>query len=278
MLSLHNATAQRGGNILLNKVNLTVAPGECVVIVGPNGAGKSSALKALSGDLTLQAGQVELNNANISQYSPLELAQLRAVLTQSYELAFPFSVTELVEMAGFCYQEQCSRQELKNYVTSAMNAVEVSHLANKCFTTLSGGEQQRVQLARVLAQLSPALEPAVIAQQGTPYLLIDEPTSSLDLYHQYHVMSLARAIAERGAGVVIVVHDLSLAASFADKLYVLKNGQVVASGKANEVLTRDILRQVYNVDANLSLASGQLPHLVIAQENQCITARGHYIA
>lgn len=270
MLSLHNASAQRGGNILLNNVSMTVSPGECVVIVGPNGAGKSSALKALSGDLPLQTGLVGLNNANIDQYSPLELAKLRAVLTQSYELAFPFSVTEVVEMASFCYQEQCSKQQLKQYVISAMNAVEVSHLANNCFTTLSGGEQQRVQLARVLAQLSPALEPAVMAKQGPAYLLIDEPTSSLDLYHQYHVMSLARKIAERGAGVAIVVHDLSLAASFADKLYVLKKGEVVASGKANEVLTRDILRQVYNVDANLSLASGQLPHLVIAQKNQCI--------
>ncbi len=275
MLSLQNATAQRGGNVLLNKVNLSVAAGECVVVVGPNGAGKSSALKALSGDLTLQAGEVILNDTNINQYTPVELARLRAVLTQSYELAFPFSVTEVVEMASFCYQEQCSKRQLDNYINLAINAVKVSHLADKCFTTLSGGEQQRVQLARVLAQLSPALQPAAMAAQGTPYLLIDEPTSSLDLYHQYHVMSLARSIADRGAGVVIVVHDLSLAASFADKLYVLKHGEVIASGKANEVLTRDILKQVYNVDAQLTFASGQLPHLVIAQNNQCIANAQH---
>ncbi|MCP4989417.1 MAG: heme ABC transporter ATP-binding protein [Colwellia sp.] len=273
MLSLHNATAQRGGNTLLNDVSLSVAPGECVVIVGPNGAGKSSALKALSGDLTLQAGKVYLNDTAIDQFTPLELAQRRAVLTQSYELAFPFSVTEVVEMASFCHQEQCSKQQLHDYALTAINEVEVHHLAKKCFTTLSGGEQQRVQLARVLAQLSPALEPSVIAKQGTPYLLIDEPTSSLDLYHQYHVMSLARAAADRGAGVVIVVHDLSLAASFADKLFVLKNGKLIASGKANDVLSSDILREVYNVDASLTLTSGQLPHLVISQHNECITQR-----
>jgi iron complex transport system ATP-binding protein len=270
MLSLHNASAQRGGNTLLNDVSLSVAAGECVVIVGPNGAGKSSALKALSGDLTLQSGAVYLNDTSIDQFTPLELAQRRAVLTQSYELAFPFSVTEVVEMASFCFQEQCSKQQLADYAIKAIDEVEVNHLANKCFTTLSGGEQQRVQLARVLAQLSPALEPSVIAKQGTPYLLIDEPTSSLDLYHQYHVMSLARAAADRGAGVIIVVHDLSLAASFADKLYILKNGKLVTSGKARDVLTSDFLREVYNVDASLTLASGQLPHLVISQHNQCI--------
>ncbi|MEW6995866.1 heme ABC transporter ATP-binding protein [Colwelliaceae bacterium MEBiC 14330] len=273
MLSLQNATAQRGGNTLLNDISLSVAAGECVVIVGPNGAGKSSALKALSGDLTLQSGQVYLNDTAIEQFTPIELAQRRAVLTQSYELAFPFSVTEVVEMASYCHQEQCSKQQLNNYARQAIDQVEVSHLAKKCFTTLSGGEQQRVQLARVLAQLSPALEPSVIAKQGTPYLLIDEPTSSLDLYHQYHVMSLARAAADKGAGVVIVVHDLSLAASFADKLYVLKNGKLVISGKANKVLTSDVLREVYNVDASLTLASGQLPHLVLSQNNQCILQR-----
>ena len=273
MLSLHNATAQRGGNTLLSDVSLSVAAGECVVIVGPNGAGKSSALKALSGDLTLKSGQVYLNDTSIEQFTPLELAQRRAVLTQSYELAFPFSVTEVVEMASYCHQEQCSKQQLADYASRAIDEVEVKHLAKKCFTTLSGGEQQRVQLARVLAQLSPALEPSVIAKQGTPYLLIDEPTSSLDLYHQYHVMSLARAAADKGAGVMIVVHDLSLAASFADKLYVLKNGKLVNSGKANEVLISDILREVYNVDASLTLASGQLPHLVISQQNQCIAPR-----
>ena len=273
MLSLQNATAIRGGNTLLNDVSLSVAAGECVVIVGPNGAGKSSALKALSGDLTLQSGQVYLNDTSIEQFTPLELAQRRAVLTQSYELAFPFSVTEVVEMASYCHQEQCSKQQLADYASRAIDEVEVSHLAKKCFTTLSGGEQQRVQLARVLAQLSPALEPLVIAKQGTPYLLIDEPTSSLDLYHQYHVMSLARAAADKGAGVIIVVHDLSLAASFADKLYVLKNGKLVISGKANKVLTSDVLREVYNVDASLTLASGQLPHLVISQQNQCIASR-----
>jgi iron complex transport system ATP-binding protein len=273
MLSLQNATAQRGGNTLLSDVSLSVAAGECVVIVGPNGAGKSSALKALSGDLTLQSGQVYLNDTCIEQFTSLELAQRRAVLTQSYELAFPFSVTEVVEMASYCHQEQCSKQQLADYASRAIDEVEVNHLAKKCFTTLSGGEQQRVQLARVLAQLSPALEPSVIAKQGTPYLLIDEPTSSLDLYHQYHVMSLARAAADKGAGVIIVVHDLSLAASFADKLYVLKNGKLVISGKANEVLTSDILREVYNVDASLTLASGQLPHLVISQQNQCIGQR-----
>ncbi len=169
--------------------------------------------------------------------------------------------------------QKLTKTVIRERVQNMAERLGINNLLSRQIAQLSGGEQQRVQLARVLAQLSPALEPSVIAKQGTPYLLIDEPTSSLDLYHQYHVMSLARAAADRGAGVIIVVHDLSLAASFADKLFVLKNGQVITSGKANDVLSSDILREVYNVDASLTLAPGQLPHLVISQHNECITQR-----
>lgn len=259
MLLGHNLTAKAGKKILLDKVNFAVNPYEVVVIIGPNGAGKSSLLKALCGDIPLSTGTVSINQQDLASYSITELATLRAVLTQNYELDFPFTVNEVVDMAHVVHQEQFSSVALKRYSSNAMQALGVTHLAQQCFTRLSGGEKQRVQLARVLCQLQPSL-----ANEKSAYLLIDEPTSSLDLYHQYEVMNQARAIAKQGAGVVAVVHDLSLAASFADRLYMLDNGGIVACGSPKQVLTQARLKKVYNINARLQVnIDDVLPHILI---------------
>lgn len=263
MLSGHNLTAQVGKKLLLDDVNFTVNPYEVVVIIGPNGAGKSSLLKALCGDIPLTTGSVSINQQNLTDYSLSELATLRAVLTQSYELDFPFTVNEVVDMAHVAHQQQFSSLALKRFSSNAMQALGVSHLAQQCFTRLSGGEKQRAQLARVLCQLQPSL-----ANKKNAYLLIDEPTSSLDLYHQYEVMAQAKAIAQQGAGVVAVVHDLSLAASFADRLYMLDKGRVVACGSPKQVLTQARLKKVYNIDATLQIdTDNALPHILIRKNN-----------
>jgi len=262
MLLGTNLTAKIGCKTLLDNVDFMVKPHEVVVIIGPNGAGKSSLLKALCGDIALTDGAVSINQQNLNDYSIAELAQLRAVLTQNYELDFPFTVNEVVDMAHVVHQEQFSNGALKRFSKSAMQALGVSHLAQQCFTQLSGGEKQRAQLARVLCQLQPSL-----AKKRTCYLLIDEPTSSLDLYHQYEVMTQARAIAKQGAGVVAVVHDLSLAASFADRLYMMNKGSVVASGSPKDVLTQARLSEVYKINAQLQVGlSDVLPHILISKE------------
>ena len=259
MLLGTNLTAKIGCKTLLDNVNFMVKPHEVVVIIGPNGAGKSSLLKALCGDIALTGGAVSINQQNLDDYSIAELAQLRAVLTQNYELDFPFTVNEVVDMAHVAHQEQFSNAALKRFSNNAMQALGVYHLAQQCFTRLSGGEKQRTQLARVLCQLQPSL-----INKQSAYLLIDEPTSSLDLYHQYEVMTQARDIAKQGAGVVAVVHDLSLAASFADRLYMMDEGEVVASGTPEEVLSQTRLNEIYKINAKLQIGlNDTLPHILI---------------
>ncbi|MCQ8878870.1 heme ABC transporter ATP-binding protein [Pseudoalteromonas shioyasakiensis] len=262
MLLANNLTAKIGNKTLLDNVDFIANSYEVVVIIGPNGAGKSSLLKALCGDIELSAGTVTINQQNLADYSIAELAQLRAVLTQNYDLDFPFTVNEVVDMAHVAHQEQFSSTALKRFSKNAMQALGVTHLAQQCFTQLSGGEKQRAQLARVLFQLQPSL-----AKKRTGYLLIDEPTSSLDLYHQYEVMTQARTIAKQGAGVIAVVHDLSLAASFADRLYMMEQGKVVVCGTPEQVLTQTRLGQVYKINAKLQAdLDGVLPHILINKE------------
>lgn len=260
MLSGNDLTAKVGSKVLIDNVDFVVNPREVVVVVGPNGAGKSSLLKALCGDIPLTNGFVSINQRNLTDYTIAELATLRAVLTQSYELDFPFTVNEVVDMAHFSHQAQQSPLALKQFSDEAMQALGITHLAQQCFTRLSGGEKQRAQLARVLCQLQPSL-----AKNKNAYLLIDEPTSSLDLYHQYEVMTLAKKVAKQGAGVVAVIHDLSLAASFADRIYMMNQGAVVAKGTPEQVLTQARMNEIYNVDAKLlTNLKDVLPHIVLA--------------
>ncbi|CAM3832450.1 MULTISPECIES: heme ABC transporter ATP-binding protein [Pseudoalteromonas] len=262
MLTGNQLSATVGQKVLLDNVDFVVKPYEVVVIIGPNGAGKSSLLKALCGDIPLSHGTVSINQRALAEYTITELATLRAVLTQNYELDFPFTVNEVVDMAHFAHQEQQSSLALKRFSHNAMQALGISHLAQQCFTRLSGGEKQRTQLARVLCQLQPSL-----VNQQSAYLLIDEPTSSLDLYHQYEVMNQARLVAEQGAGVVAVVHDLSLAASFADRIYMLNEGRVVAAGSPQQVLTQARLNEVYKIDAKLQTnLDNVLPHIIITKQ------------
>jgi len=257
MLCANNVSAQIGQKKLLKHINFYVKPNELVVIIGPNGAGKSSLLKALCGDIKINNGDITLNDRLLSDYSIASLATLRAVLTQNYELDFPFSVAEVVDMAHFAHQADYSKQQLMHFSEQVMQALSVTHLKTHTFTQLSGGEKQRVQLARVLCQIQPSL-----VANKTPYLLIDEPTSSLDIFHQYDVMAQAKSIASQGAGVVAVIHDLSLAASFADRIYMLNNGEVAACGTPKEVLTPALLKRVYNISARLENNTTEvMPHI-----------------
>ncbi|MBQ4851865.1 heme ABC transporter ATP-binding protein [Pseudoalteromonas sp. MMG012] len=261
MIEAKNITVKVAQNTLLHDANLTLNCGQLTVILGPNGAGKSTLLKSLCGDIPLTAGQVEYQQLNYHEYDAKQFARMRAVLTQNYDCDFPFTVQEIVDMSHFVHADSTPFTTLQAYSKQAINTLNVSHLINKPFTQLSGGEKQRVQFARVLCQLLPALE-----NQEPCYLLIDEPTASLDLYHQYQVMQLARDIANKGAGVLAVVHDLALAASFADNITMLENGRVVAYGKPDEVLTEAQLAQTYQIKAHILQNVGSLPSLQVAKQ------------
>ena len=264
MLQLDNVSLEKGNKHILSHVSMTIPAGKLVVIIGPNGAGKSSALKIMTGDYQPSFGRVSLNGQPLKQFSYAQLAQLRAVLSQCYEMQFPFKVSEVIEMGAFAFAEQSNELDHQAMFKQAIEMVGVTALLERTFTLLSGGEQQRVQLARVLLQLLPALHTAQQQRNGTPYLLIDEPTASLDLFHQYQVMETAKHVANQGAGVVAVLHDLSLAASFADYIYIMQDGCVVAQGDPKTVLQTANLEKVYHMKAHLFEQNNFHPHLQIA--------------
>jgi iron complex transport system ATP-binding protein len=250
-----------GEKKLLNNIHLTIPPDKLTLLIGPNGAGKSTLLKACTGDITPTSGHIRLNQQPLHQYSAEQLSTLRAVMTQDYGIAFSFTVREVVSMGCFVYEQQIARSERECIVDDVMRFMHINTLADRQFTTLSGGEQQRTQLARVLAQL---WHPYTHASPR--YLFLDEPTSSLDIFHQYQVLSLAKQLTQRNIGVLAVVHDLSLAASFADNLVLLEKGSVVVQGPPSTVLQPHYLSAVYGIDAQFFQHSTLFKPSVIIKE------------
>ncbi|HSI39237.1 MAG TPA: heme ABC transporter ATP-binding protein [Xanthobacteraceae bacterium] len=226
-----------GGRRLLDGAEITVRRGEVTVIVGPNGAGKSTLLKVLAGEIAPARGAVTLDGVPLAAFSPAALARRRAVLPQSVHVAFPFTVAEVVAIGLPAGAGRSGRVE------RALARVDLTDFATRTYEPLSGGERQRVQIARVLAQLE--------AGEGAGYLLLDEPTASLDLAHQMLVVRLAREVAAAGGGVAAVLHDLNLAAMAADRLVALKDGRVAAAGTPEEVIADHHVATLYEVSARV---------------------------
>lgn len=225
-------TVERGTRTVLRDVHVHAGPHELVALVGPNGAGKSTLLAALSGDVTLTAGSVTMGDRPLSQWSAGDLARARAVLPQNQTVAFPFTVTEVVRMGRAPYHRRPESADDDAVIADAMSEMAIDDLADRRHPSLSGGEQARVAVARVLAQ-------------ATPVLLLDEPTAALDVRFQELVL---RAVAQRvrdGATAVVVVHDLALAAAYATRVVLLHQGEVVADGSPAAVLTPEQLTRVY---------------------------------
>ncbi|WP_406200406.1 heme ABC transporter ATP-binding protein [Kitasatospora sp. NBC_01560] len=221
-----------GGRELLTGAAVRVTAGEVVALLGPNGAGKSTLLSVLAGDLRPTAGDVRLHGRPPADHSTAELARHRALLPQSAALSFPFPAGEVVRMGRAPWAGTTAAAEDEAVVAEAMAATESAAFADRPFTALSGGERARVALARVLAQRA-------------PLLLLDEPTAALDLRHQELVLRVARARAAAGDAVVVVLHDLSLAAAYADRVVLLAGGATVEEGTVSEVLRAPLLSEVY---------------------------------
>jgi len=242
------------GRALVDGVGFALRPGEVLGLVGPNGAGKSTLLRLVSGEIAPHAGSIALAGAPLSAMPAWRQAEHRAVMTQASTLAFAFTVEEVVAlgvdgvapaMAGGAREAICGE---------ALQAADVLHLAGRAYPTLSGGEQQRVRFARALAQLR-----ATRRRETRQLLLLDEPVASLDLTHQFQLMRAVRRLADEGIGVVAVLHDLNLAIRFADRLLVLHQGRVAAAGAPAEVVTRDMLRAVFDLDLALDMLPPGIP-------------------
>jgi iron complex transport system ATP-binding protein len=255
LIAATGLSAKAGATTLLNNVSLSVDAGQLVAIVGPNGAGKSTLLDTLAGDRLPASGSVELGGLEVGAASPQDLARVRGFLGQHIATEIPFTVRDVVAMGRYARHSSPDNSALEDdsAVAAAMSATDVTHLADRVVATLSGGEEQRVHVARVLAQ-------------DTQIVLLDEPTNSLDISHQALVMTSVRSVATNGGAAVVVLHDLNLAALFADQLVMLSNGESAAVGSPREVLTEDTVSTVYGhsvrvidhpyYDAPLVLAPG----------------------
>jgi iron complex transport system ATP-binding protein len=245
MYAASGITASVRGKVLLDCVDLDLAPGKVTVLIGPNGAGKSTLLNVMAGGRRGTAGQVMLHGRDLAAWPPAELAALRSVLSQSVSVAFAFRVDEVVRLG---LPAAVARAEGDRLVAEALGRVGLLGLAARDCTTLSGGEQQRVHLARALVQLG-----ASPGDTRARYLLLDEPTSGLDLAHQLLVVAIAREHAAAGGGVLAVLHDLNLAALAADRIVALDRGRIVADGAPEEVITDRLLADTYRVGLRVNV-------------------------
>lgn len=244
-LRLDAAGVTLGGRAVLEGVTLEARAGEVLALVGPNGAGKSTLLGLLSGERRPDTGTATLDGRPLHEFAPLELARRRAVLTQDNAVSFPFRVREVLEMGRSPWARTPQLADDRAALEAAAAQADVSHLLDRRFTELSGGERARVSLARVLAQ-------------STGIVLLDEPTAALDLRHQEDVLAVARELAAAGRAVVIVLHDLSLAGAVADRVGLLGAGRLVALGPPAEVLTASRIGEVYGVEVEVLERDGTL--------------------
>lgn len=229
---------------LLQDLSLQVSPGELVAVVGANGAGKSTLLKALSGECRPSGGEVSINGERLRQFNTWQMARMRGVLSQSVHLAFSMTAIETVLLGRFSYHQEESPAQSAQIAEWALQQVQMAAFAHRDVSTLSGGEQQRVHLARILAQI---YEPQA---RNPKYLLLDEPVSSLDIARQHDVLALAQQLTRRHQlGCLLVIHDMNLAAQYADRVVMLKQGRALRTGTPAEVFRPAFISEVFDIAA-----------------------------
>ncbi len=241
MLSIQSLTVNYGSLTVLKDITLQVAPGEIVAVIGPNGAGKSTLIRAISGVLNAKAGEIVYQDQKLNALSNMERARILGVVPQAQPMAGAFTVEQTVSLGRTAYMDWLgrARAEDRAAVLWAMQQTNIEHLAQRRNASLSGGEHQRVFLARALAQ-------------KTPVLLLDEPTNHLDLQHQVNFLSLVRDLARReNLAVLMALHDLNQVAIYADRAALLVDGKLVALGTPVEVLTETNIKLAYHVGVQI---------------------------
>jgi len=243
VVSVENVSFSYGRLQVLKDVTMNAKEGEIVCLLGPNGAGKSTLLKCILGALKPQKGRIIINGDDISNLNPIELAKLIGYVPQVIEQTFPLTVFEVILTGRLPHLSWTPRQSDLEAVRTAMRLLGIENLAWKNLSELSGGQRQKVLLAMALAK-----EPSI--------LLLDEPTSNLDLNSQLEVMDVIRDVVEDGKTAIVALHDLNLALRYADRVVVMKDGRVIADGKPAEVLEEDVIEGVYGVKAIVKNENG----------------------
>lgn len=238
MMKAEKISVHRDSKRVLTDIDLTLKPGEMLGVLGPNGAGKSTLLGALCAELKPTQGQIWLDDQPLTHWTGQQRARRLAVLPQSSTLSFAFKVQEVVAMGRLPHDS--GQQRDAEIIQAALETADALHLQDRNYLALSGGERQRVHLARVLAQIWPG--------EGGQTLLLDEPTSMLDPLHQHTTLQAARGFADRGGAVMVILHDLNLAARYCDRLLLLESGCPFAMGTPDEVLVPDALRAVFGLE------------------------------
>ncbi|WP_454256086.1 heme ABC transporter ATP-binding protein [Pseudomonas sp. Marseille-Q8238] len=255
MLCAERLEIHRGERVVLADIDLCLQPGEVLGVLGPNGAGKSTLLAALCGELAPSHGSVHLDQRPLGAWSGPARAQRLAVLPQSSTLNFGFAVEAVVGMGRLPHATGAQRDA--EIVAQTLAAADAGHLAGRSYLALSGGERQRVHLARVLAQLWPGA--------AGQTLLLDEPTSMLDPLHQHTTLQAVRDFAGRGAAVMVILHDLNLAARYCDRVLLLHNARPHALGAVDEVLTAQALEAVFGLQVLIQRHPERGHPLIIAR-------------
>lgn len=255
MIEAHKLSYSIQGRKLTDNVSFTLPGGEIVAILGPNGAGKSTLLRQLTGYLKPDAGECLLFGKPLSAWQTAELAKTRAVMRQNSHMAFPFSVQEVIRMGRHPHRSRNGHDETGHII--ALCGCET--LLSRDYRHLSGGEQQRVQLARLLAQL---WEPV----PSPKWLFLDEPTSALDIHHQQQLFRLLRTLVnERQFNVCCVLHDLNLASRYADRILLLEEGKIVGNGTPQAVLTQSQLTRLYRADLSVQASPDDPAPLIVLE-------------
>jgi iron complex transport system ATP-binding protein len=253
MIEVRNVGFEVRNKRLLQDISFNVAPGQFWAIIGANGAGKSTLIKILASELRLTSGSVFFQGKNLRDYKLKQLARMRAVLSQQNSITLGFTVQEIVLMGRYpFYDSEPSRRDLQ-IVDACLRNVGIDSLKNRLYPTLSGGEQQRVQLARALAQ---------IWEVENGLLLLDEPTTGMDLLHQFETFQLAKSLTTKGFSVVAVIHDLNHALQYADQILMLKNGQSYAIGAPEETLNETIIKAVFGLPVKV-IKPENMSHAII---------------
>lgn len=266
MIEVDNVSVEIDRRRILDAITFRALPGQVTAIIGPNGSGKSTLLKALCRDYAFGGG-IRINGHDVGAMDLSMAATLRAVLPQSSNLPFPFTVREVVALGLTAGRPGVSLGALRRLPDEALARVDLTGFGGRFYGELSGGEQQRVQLARVICQVwLPVLD-------GVPrFLFLDEPVSSLDIKHQLMIMDVARQFAAAGGGVIAILHDLNLAAMYADQIVAIRKGSVAGRGTPAEVLTDALIAQVFDCPMRVgALPAGNIP-FVLPQSAQLLSA------
>ena len=246
-VTLRGVSFRAGGTLILDDVSVQFRPGRFNVVLGPNGAGKSTLLRVATGIADPTAGDVMYDGERITAFDAQQLARMRAVLSQHVELAFPLPVVDVAMMGRYPHYGRVPTSRDREIVEAALALVGMTERAAQPYSTLSGGEQQKVQLARVLAQIW--VDESDAGPVASRFLFLDEPTSSLDVHYQLHLLDVARGLLEGRCTVVAILHDLNVAFRYGDHFVLLDAGRVAWNGEGAEAIPLDVLERVFRVKA-----------------------------